>query len=91
MTTYRYEPVWDPSVPPGGFVCNFCAMPVESEPCEDHAPAVDEPFPCGHEMRTRGCGGCDPGAIDFVIEEGGTWRPFDPARDLLQPASEAKP
>ncbi|GII63576.1 hypothetical protein Skr01_36610 [Sphaerisporangium krabiense] len=36
--TALYAPVWDTSVPPGGFVCNVCAMPVETEPCDDHAP-----------------------------------------------------
>lgn len=30
-----YE-VWDDSVPPGGYVCAACGMPVESEPCEVH-------------------------------------------------------
>jgi hypothetical protein len=25
----------------------------------------------------RGCGGCDPGAVEWVLEDGGTWRkPF---------------
>lgn len=28
--------VWDDSVPPGGYVCGSCGMPVESEPCRDH-------------------------------------------------------
>jgi hypothetical protein len=46
--------IWDGSIPPGGFVCAvpvadgwvhptagpICAMPVESEPCPEHAPAV---------------------------------------------------
>lgn len=30
-----YE-VWDDSVPPGGFVCAACGVPVESEPCAEH-------------------------------------------------------
>ncbi|MEU7980513.1 hypothetical protein AB0B63_18515 [Micromonospora sp. NPDC049081] len=39
--------VFDPSVPPGGFVCavpdgtrpdGICGMPVESEPCSEHSP-----------------------------------------------------
>lgn len=30
-----------------------------------------QPHPCGHEARTRGCGGCDPGAVEFVIEGDG--------------------
>lgn len=41
-----------------------------------------EPHPCGHREIERGCGGCDPGAIESVIEDGGAVRPFDPARDL---------
>ncbi len=41
--------VWDPSVPPGGYVCavpderypgGICGMPVESEPCTEHHPGV---------------------------------------------------
>lgn len=26
-------------------------------------------YPCGHRHITRGCGGCDPGAIEFVIDD----------------------
>jgi hypothetical protein len=33
-----YRPVWDSSLPPGGYVCNICGDPVESEPCREHAP-----------------------------------------------------
>ena len=35
--------IWDPTIPPGGFVCgvlvgeHICGTPVESEPCPDHA------------------------------------------------------
>lgn len=35
----RYRPVWDAALPPGGYVCNICGDPVESEPCPQHAPA----------------------------------------------------
>ncbi|UQS95212.1 hypothetical protein Pam4_69 [Pseudanabaena phage Pam4] len=28
-----------------------------------------EPYPCGHATLTLGCGGCDPGAIDLVLDE----------------------
>ena len=52
-----------------------------TEPCPEHAPK----YPCGHDEITRGCGGCDPGAIEFVIEDDGTTRPFDPKRDLQEP------
>lgn len=44
---------------------------------------ADGPFlPCGHDEATPGCGGCDPGAVETVIEDGSTAaRPFDPHRD----------
>ncbi|MFD4258213.1 hypothetical protein ACFWR9_11430 [Streptomyces sp. NPDC058534] len=32
-----YREVWDPTLPPGGYVCSTCGEPVESEPCPDHA------------------------------------------------------
>lgn len=31
-----YEPRWCSAIPPGGFVCNLCGTPVESEPCPEH-------------------------------------------------------
>ena len=31
-------------------------------------------YPCGHQTRRRGCGGCDPGAVEFVRDDGGPWR-----------------
>lgn len=33
---------WDGSVPPGGYVCAICRVPVESEPCPDHSKAVTD-------------------------------------------------
>lgn len=48
-------------------------------------PAAEDPpvFDCGHASRVAGCGGCDPSAIEFVRDDGaGTWRRYDPARDL---------
>ena len=41
-----YIEMWDPTVPPGGFICAtlvgdsdaICGNPVESEPCPEHAP-----------------------------------------------------
>ncbi|MFE5563336.1 hypothetical protein [Streptomyces sp. NPDC056544] len=33
-----YREVWSDELPPGGFVCNVCGQPVESEPCPDHEP-----------------------------------------------------
>ena len=34
----------------------------------------DEPNPCGHSVRVKGCGGCDPGAIEWVKDDGQPWR-----------------
>lgn len=31
---------WDASCAPGGYVCRTCGVPVESEPCADHAPRL---------------------------------------------------
>ncbi|HWO64592.1 MAG TPA: PD-(D/E)XK nuclease-like domain-containing protein [Umezawaea sp.] len=31
---------FDPSIPPGGFVCSVCGTPVESEPCREHQPVA---------------------------------------------------
>lgn len=28
--------IFDPAIPPGGYVCAACGMPTESEPCADH-------------------------------------------------------
>lgn len=33
-----------------------------------------EPNPCGHWPAIKGCGGCDPGAVEFVRDDGGPWR-----------------
>ena len=41
-----------------------------------------QPHDCGHIQTVRGCGGCDPGAIDYVITDDGIRRPFDPPRDV---------
>lgn len=30
--------VWTDDIPPGGYVCGACGMPVESEPCAEHQP-----------------------------------------------------
>lgn len=55
-------------------------MNSKQEPVE--ASEDEEVFACGHRNRVQGCGGCDPGAIDFVILEDGSSRPFDPRLDL---------
>lgn len=45
-----------------------------------HASRDPEGHPCGHEDRTPGCGGCDPGAIEYVKDDGDpTWRKVTPA------------
>jgi hypothetical protein len=36
-----------------------------------------EPYPCGHNTAQRGCGGCDPGAIEWVKDDDGPWRILD--------------
>ena len=28
-----------------------------------------EVYDCGHTERTKGCGGCDPGAIEYVYDD----------------------
>lgn len=40
-----YRRVWDPALPPGGYVCNICGEPVESEPCPQHGPEDTEAAP----------------------------------------------
>lgn len=46
---------WDPSIPPGGYVCSVCGDPTESEPCPAHQPrayaAIDQPEPARPDMR----------------------------------------
>lgn len=49
---------------------------------EREVTAAPEPHPCGHLRRVPGCGGCDPGAVEFVITDDGERRPFDPALDM---------
>jgi len=44
-----------------------------------------EPYLCGHAERTPGCGGCDPGAVEFVITDDGRFRPFDPVLHMSTP------
>lgn len=41
-----------------------------------------EGYPCGHVASTADCGGCDPAAIEYVIDEAGRMRRFDPTRDM---------
>lgn len=47
--------VWDPAIPPGGYVCSVCGDPTESEPCPAHQPrayaAIDQPEPARQDMR----------------------------------------
>lgn len=49
MVTILADPApeaWDASVPPGGYVCSACGIPVESEPCPDHdVPAPEAATP----------------------------------------------
>lgn len=43
-----------------------------------HLPGAEpqaEPNPCGHAATVKGCGGCDPGAVEYVKDDGDpTWR-----------------
>lgn len=44
------------------------------------------PHPCGHFDPVTGCGGCDPSAVEFVLDDTtGRARQYDPARDLNLP------
>lgn len=52
----RYE-VWDDSVPPGGYVCAACGVPVESEPCPVHCRLPSDP---PVEERCERCFGRNP-------------------------------
>ena len=48
-----------------------------------------EAHPCGHADRVRGCGGCDPGAIEFVRDDGGPWtRIIPPAKTSIDATEE---
>ena len=33
--------------------------------------------PCGHLKGAQGCGGCDPGAVEYVRDDFGYWRKVD--------------
>lgn len=50
-----------------------------------HQAPATHPYDCGHATRRPGCGGCDPGAIETVVLDDGTQRPYDPARDTQPP------
>lgn len=45
---------------------------------------------CGHEDRTPGCGGCDPGAIEVVITDQGQVHAYDPAIHMAGPEQAAQ-
>ena len=32
--------IWSAAWPPGGYVCETCGTPTESEPCREHQPAA---------------------------------------------------
>jgi len=44
-------------------------------PADIHA--VLSGHPCGHASAQRGCGGCDPGAVEYVRDDGGPWRKIE--------------
>lgn len=37
--------------------------------CLQAARVIDQPPPCGHRDVSTGCGGCDPGAIEYVLDD----------------------
>lgn len=48
----------------------------------------EEAPPCGHFPRVPGCGGCDPGAVEFVIEDSQLrWRRRSDVAGSHRPAS----
>lgn len=54
---------------------------------DTYAPVVaTELYPCGHATTQRGCGGCDAGAVEFVIEDDGTVRKPEPHETSIPPA-----
>ena len=69
-----YREVWSDAVAPGGFVCSICGMPVESEPCADHAPEAIEGCDC-----TELCsmGPTCPGGMLAGLPGSGCWRVND--------------
>lgn len=75
----------EPGTDPAGWSLAINLGLTPGHPGAEHfVPA--EPPPCGHVPMQAGCGGCDPSAVDLVIEDGtGTLRPYDPARDLVVP------
>ena len=32
-------------------------------------PEATEGYPCGHAERVKGCGGCDPGAVEYIRDD----------------------
>lgn len=48
------------------------AYPIRFEKPVPATYTAEEPHPCGHTRRVWGCGGCDPGAIEYVREDGDT-------------------
>ena len=49
----------------------------------------EEPNPCGHADMVRGCGGCDPGAIEFVIHDDGTVHKPEPHETSIHAQDDA--
>lgn len=49
----------------------ICQNPACFEKAWDRAEWCEATPPCGHAALTRGYGGCDPAAIDYVIDHAG--------------------
>ena len=67
--------------------CAGCGLELDGDDphdlCEECIPA------CGHDPRVRGCGGCDPGAVEFIRDDGGPWvRVSPPAADPTETGAE---
>lgn len=45
-----------------------CGWSDDEHNSTEHQPS---PHPCGHWPMVRGCGGCDPSAIEYELDENG--------------------
>lgn len=59
--------------------CTWHGVDDDGEPV---ACDLEHPNPCGHYGVVPGCGGCDPGAVEYVITDEGVMRAFDSALDM---------
>lgn len=79
-------PAWDRDILRALLTLTLRQLDEPTEPPIDFLGARDmstELFPCGHTAVIRGCGGCDPGAVSLVREDGGSWRRPTPSETTL--------